>query len=341
MPLRIFSKRGRRSDQLGNGAATGRSPASASAAVAYDAAPPEPLETDPLRQLWQQGRFAVILREADKWRKHTGGDAIVGAAASALEKRMALVPEGTVTLPTTLSSEPGAPEIDVDVEPFLLAATTVSNAEFQRFVDAAGYDELELWPKDIWPHLIEFHDQTGSPGPRFWRQSRHSRRLANHPVVGVSWFEARAYALWAGLRLPTEVEWQMAASWHIRSSADVFRRFPWGDALDRERCNLWLSGIGETAPVDAYANGAAPNNVLQLVGNVWQWNSSDFEVTDVAGRAVLGEMPMKGLRGGAFDTYFESQATSGFRTGLIALARTHNVSFRCAMDLKDATWLHE
>jgi len=336
MALNLFSRK-RRPSGDGEGRAAAGAPAAAERA--YEPAPAEPPQRDPLKRLWQQERFGLILKQADKWRTHPGGDAVLQAAANLLEERMALVPDGTVSLPTTLSDEPGTPEIDLSVDSFLVAVTPVTNAQFQRFVDSDAYDELELWPKDIWPHLIEFHDQTGTPGPRYWRGGRHDHRLANHPVVGLSWFEARAYALWCGLRLPTEEEWQMAASWHIRSSANIYRRFPWGDAMDRDRCNLWISGIGETVPVDAYPQGAAPNNVLQLVGNIWEWNSSDFEVTDADGRPVLGEMPMKGLRGGAFDTYFENQATSTFRTGLIALARSHNVGFRCAMDLKDATWL--
>ena len=93
------------------------------------------------------------------------------------------------------------------------------------------------------------------------------------------------------------------------------------------------SGLGETVPVDAFESGAAPNNVLQLIGNVWEWTNSDFEVSDDEGRRVFGEMAMKSIRGGAFDTYFELQATSNFRTGQASLGRTHNTGFRCAADL--------
>jgi iron(II)-dependent oxidoreductase len=110
------------------------------------------------------------------------------------------------------------------------------------------------------------------------------------------------------------------------------RRYPWGDALDIRRCNIWSSAIGHTVPVGVYPNGASPNGVLQLIGNVWQWTESDLELTH-EGRPVVGDMLLKSIRGGAFDTYFAAQATSVFRTGLPALARVHNVGFRCALDL--------
>jgi len=268
------------------------------------------------------------------------GIAALEEAKCALEQSMALVPAGSVTISKTLSAQPGSAEQDIDVEPFLLDVHCVTSARFQKFVDAGGYDALEFWPEEIWPHLIELKDVTGQPGPRFWRNGRHDVRLAEHPVVGVSWYEAQAYALWIGQRLPTEPEWQMAASWHIRSSADVMRRFPWGDAMDAGRCNIWASRHAATVPVDEYANGAAPNHVRQLVGNVWEWTDSEYAITDDEDRTIVGEMPMNVIRGAAFDTYFETQATNYFRTGQIALARAHNTGFRCAMELSEASWIN-
>jgi iron(II)-dependent oxidoreductase len=216
----------------------------------------------------------------------------------------------------------------------------VTNARFQAFVDAGGYDALEYWPEEIWPHLIELRDPTGQPGPRFWRDARHDTALADHPVVGVSWYEAQAYALWIGQRLPTEAEWQMAASWHIKSTTDMMRRFPWGDAMDNARCNIWSSRHASTVSVSWYPNGTAPNQVHQLTGNVWEWTDTEYTITDDNGGPIVGEIPMHVIRGGAFDTYFETQAASHFRTGQIALARTNNTGFRCAMDLSDASWIN-
>ncbi|MFQ5413318.1 MAG: formylglycine-generating enzyme family protein [Phycisphaerae bacterium] len=302
-------------------------------------APRESFSDDPLKRLHQQGRHAVILRDEKRWREHHGGGAVVDAATAELEERMAFVPAGRVNISQALNDQPGAPEEETDIQPFLLDTHPVTNLRYQRFVDSGGYDELDYWPEDIWPHLIELKDQTDQPGPRFWRNGRHDERFATHPVVGVSWYEAQAYALWIGQRLASEAEWQMAASWHIKSSADIFRRFPWGDSMDNTRCNIWSSRHRGTVAVDEYPTGAAPNGVLQLIGNVWEWTDTDFSIVDEENQPIVGEMPMHVIRGASFDTYFETQATALFRTGQIALARSHNTGFRCAMDLEQATWM--
>jgi iron(II)-dependent oxidoreductase len=301
----------------------------------YDTAPPSQLESDELLRLVQTGRWGYLLNQASRWQKHPGIESALERAYGAVDQEFALVPEGNASIHTTLSDAPGAAEADVATEPYLLARFQVSNAQFQNFVDCGGYEDLELWAEDVWPHLIDFKDLTDKPGPRFWRGGRHDKKLARHPVVGVCYYEAEAYAKWAGFRLPSEAEWQIAASWRINSSAYVLRRYPWGDALDKTRCNIWASGIATTVPVDKYDTGAAPNGVLQLAGNVWEWTQSDFEVTDEEGRPVVGDMLMKSIRGGAFDTYFPSQATSCFRTGQACLVRANNTGFRCALRMLD------
>jgi iron(II)-dependent oxidoreductase len=296
---------------------------------------PEPIavETDPLRACAQLERWGTVAGDPELWRDHPEFDAVYHKALAAIDEAFALVPEGFVSLVRTTNDAPGAPEIDVDTAPFLIARHCVTNDQYQKFVDAGGYEILELWPEEIWPHLIGFKDQTDSPAPRYWRHGRYEAGLALHPVVGLSWYEATAYARWAGFRLPTEAEWQMAASWRIRSAAHGLRAYPWGHSFDQKRCNLWNSGIHHTVEVGSYSEGAAPNGVLQLIGNVWEWTSSDLDLTDESGRPIVGDMLMKGVRGGAFDTYFTAQATSQFRSGLPCLARTQNTGFRLAMDV--------
>lgn len=333
MALKLFSRRAGKTGAGKNDAALPSDPD-------FNPAPSKPQEFDPLPGMVQQGRAAAVLRDSGAWESHVDAAEIRRACENELERRMALVPAGNITLAATLSAALGSPEQEILVEPFLLDVHAVTNARYQQFVDGGGYDALECWPEEIWPHLIEFKDLTGESGPRFWRAGRHDAALVDHPVVGVSWYEAQAYTLWIGQRLPTEPEWEMAASWHIRSSTDCIRRFPWGDALDASRCNVWSSREGTTVPVSQYATGAAPNQVRQLVGNVWEWTDSEFSLTDDEGGPIVGEMPMRALRGGAFDTYFEAQATSVFRSGQVVLARPNNVGFRCAMDVADATWMN-
>lgn len=299
----------------------------------YHPAAPLKLEQDPLQRLVQLERFGVIVRSRNQWNNHPMIESVFQTGVEAIDQRFALVPEGFASISMAVTDFPGSPEQDFETQPFLLARCCVTQEQYQKFVDAGGYDDLQLWPPDIWPHLIDFRDLTGKPGPRFWQDGRHDKRLARHPIVGICYYEAAAYALWAGYRLPTGAEWQMAASWRIRSSANVLRRYPWGDTFDTSRCNVWASGIGSAVPVDQYESGAAPNGVLQLIGNVWEWTSSNYEITDDCGRTVVGDMLMKEIRGGAFDTYFAAQATSCFRTGLASLARMHNVGFRCVLDL--------
>ncbi len=298
----------------------------------FEPAPTATLDESPLQRMLEQKRYALIVKHAAKYQTHPQGTHICEQAHNALERSTALIPEGTASLAQTLTDQPDSPQTDVDVQPLYLAVHAVTNAEFQLFVDDNAYENLDLWPEDMLPYLIEFQDLTGAPGPRFWRNGRHDARRTDHPVVGVSWYEAGAYAAWAGLRLPTEAEWQMAASWRVKSSADLLRRFPWGDAMDCTRCNLWNSGVGTTVPVDEYPNGAAPNGVLQLIGNVWEWVGTEFNILADDQSPIVGEMPMLGVRGAAFDTYFEAQATSTFRSGQITLGRTHNTGFRCALD---------
>src|SRR5205823_4544537 len=157
------------------------------------------------------------------------------------------------------------------------------------------------WDESIWPAVLGFVDQTGHPGPRYWRGGLSPVGLDDHPVVGVSWYEACAFARWAGKRLPTDPEWVKAGAWPVvaEGSRPVQRRFPWGDAMDRRRVNLWASGQHTTVSVRALPTGASASGVEQLIGNVWEWTSSGFGGWEPAGRKIETAMPLKSIRGGA------------------------------------------
>ena len=337
MGLKLFSRSWKKRSKKSAPQDACGSPFSSGAAD-YQPAPTARATDNPFEQAWLQERDAILFGGQSSSIGSPSSD-VRARSAARLEDRLALVPEGIAALGETLVDGPDGAETEVSVKSYLLEIHPVTHARFQHFVDDGGYDELEFWPEDVWPHLIEFQDLTSSPGPRFWRNGSHDLRRSDHPVVGVCWYEAQAFARWAGTRLPTEAEWQVAASWRVKSSADLMRRFPWGDAMDSSRCNVWASGLRDTTRVTDFQTGSAPNGICQLVGNVWEWVSSDFTIRDGAGIEVIGEMAMKSLRGGAFDTYFETQATAEFRTGLLALNRSHNAGFRCAVSLEDATWL--
>ncbi len=327
MALNLFARKQQNSKPSATAAASVAGPPSAVEPS------PRTADDDPLQQVFSMGRLGLIATQEHRWANHPLFQKIHRAAIDQIDAGFGLVPEGYASISLSIHDGGDAPEQNQQTEPFLLARRAVSNEAYQAFVDHGGYQDLELWPETIWPHLIDLTDLTGQPGPRFWQRSRHPRKQGNHPVVGVCFYEAAAYARWAGFRLPTEAEWQMAATWCIRSAAHTVRRYPWGDAFDVRHCNIWASGHGGTLPVDACPSGASPNGVIQLIGNVWEWTASEFTCQDGNGQQIVGDALMMGIRGGAFDTYFPWQAASMFRTGMVCLLRPDNIGFRCAMNL--------
>jgi iron(II)-dependent oxidoreductase len=258
-------------------------------------------------------------------------------ARDALERSMAKIPGGMVDLAEREQESETAGQILKEVEPLLLDRYPVTNRQFQQFVEAGGYEMAALWNEEAKAAIVDFHDVTGAPGPRFWQSGKYASGQGDHPVVGVSWFECAAYARWSGKRLPSEAEWLRAAAWPIPMGDGKLaqRRFPWGDVMDRGRCNVWGSGPGQTAEVRQFSSGVSVSGVYQLIGNVWEWTGGDFDAVDADGVALELPGPMKSIRGGAFDTYFEQQACCSFRSGELPLARKHNIGFRCALSVCD------
>ncbi len=133
-----------------------------------------------------------------------------------------------------------------------------------------------------------------------------------------------------------------AGSWPIALAPGSVRqrRYPWGNSFENDRANLWGTGLGETVGVDEFADGVSVGGVYQLIGNVWEWTAGDFR----GGCHSLGELvlptPMKSIRGGAFDTYFDNQATCQFQSGENPLQRRHNIGLRCAIGTSDMNLTH-
>lgn len=194
-----------------------------------------------------------------------------------------LVPAGPFTLGVDAADEPWSldnerPAHTVDLPAYRIGRVPVTNGEWQAFIDAGGYDEPGWWSPRGWAHRLE----AGLERPLFWlgdgSRSRFGLREEippDEPVQHVCYFEAEAYAAWAGARLPTEQEWEKACVWDPELGRR--RRWPWGDEpVSSSRANLG-GGALRPAPVGAYPEGASAYGVEQLMGDVWEWTSSEFE----------------------------------------------------------------
>jgi iron(II)-dependent oxidoreductase len=169
----------------------------------------------------------------------------------------------------------------VDLPSFLIDATPVTNRAFARFVEDGGYEREELWDPDGWKYIkqeyITAPKHWYQPEPHSWWTERFGFDEPLNPaapVVHVSWYEADAYARWTGKRLPTEAEWEKAASWDPRTGTK--RLYPWGDNEPTPACANLDQLAFSTAEVGAYPEGASAYRALGMIGDVWEWTSSDF-----------------------------------------------------------------
>jgi len=193
-----------------------------------------------------------------------------------------LVPAGEFVLGVDADMEPWSldnerPAHVVDLRAFRIGRVPVTNAEWQGFIDDGGYDQPRWWSARGWQHRVH----AGLERPLFWSAdgSRHRFGIVegvppDEPVQHVCYFEAEAYATWAGARLPTEQEWEKACVWD--PAARRRRRWPWGGLeATAQLANLGGAAL-RPAPVGAYPAGASAYGVEQLIGDVWEWTSSGF-----------------------------------------------------------------
>jgi iron(II)-dependent oxidoreductase len=174
----------------------------------------------------------------------------------------------------------------VEVEPFAIARAAVSHGDFLAFVEAGGYQDRSHWDDAGW----QWRGQAGLQHPVYWRESPDGWQVRRFDqwvplphdaaMIHVSWHEAQAYCRWAGRRLPSEVEWEVAAAGEAtpdgQSLAHHKRRFPWGDAPpDITRANLDGLALG-TIDVGALPDGDSAFGCRQMIGNVWEWTADTF-----------------------------------------------------------------
>lgn len=193
------------------------------------------------------------------------------------------VPAGSFTMGTSV--EPWAldnerPAHEVHVAGYWIDTVPVDNGAFIDFINDGGYSNPHWWTAEGWSH----RNDDGLTAPKYWKRDGHQwwrTRFGvlepvpiDEPVQHVSFFEAEAYAKWAGRRLPTEAEWEKAARHDPVSGRS--RRYPWGDE-DPTSGHANLGGAAlRPSPVGSYPEGASALGVHQLIGDVWEWTSSDF-----------------------------------------------------------------
>lgn len=257
---------------------------------------------------------------------------------------MVFVPGGSFTAGTSVelwAFDNERPDHEVDLDPFWIDTTPVTNGAYLEFMRSGGYDDPRLWTKTGW----QWRTEVAASHPEFWKLEDADtwtvRRFGQEtdvdgaePVQHVCYYEADAFARWAGKRLPTEMEWEKAASW---STQDQKRTYPWGNESDVSKANLGQRHYGP-APAGAYPGGVSAYGCHQMIGDVWEWTSSDFkgypgfesypylEYSEV----FFGD-ECKVLRGGSWATH-ASAARNTFRNWDYPIRRQIFSGFRCAKD---------
>lgn len=261
-----------------------------------------------------------------------------------------------------------SPRTKVTVDPFYIDETTVTNSEFSLFVKETGYVteaekigwsyvfryflDTEKFPIEIyktpWWIAVEGASWRNPEGPN----SSISQRL-DHPVVHVTRNDAVAYCQWAGKRLPTEAEWEIAAQGGTNNE-----HYYWGDSLELDGehfCNTWQGqfpvqntledGYVGTAPVKTYSPN--PYGLYQMIGNVWEWcvNPSKIELNTfrfVTGKDFWREHQIYddesyAIKGGSFLCHYSycNRYRMCARNGTTSSSSSQNMSFRCVKDVSD------
>lgn len=257
------------------------------------------------------------------------------------------------------------PRRSVRIRPFLIAPCAVTNAGFGRFCEATGYrtEAEEIGWSTVFAPMVHGNAQSALPtggAPDWWRATRGAcwRRpegpgsgiagRIDHPVCHVSLRDARAYANWAGGRLPREAEWEYAARGRLPDPV-----YPWGDREPDDHdfvpCNVWqgtfprLNSIRDgyygTAPADAFE----PNGygLFNMAGNVWEWTEDAFRVRSVSSRLRRNGQPSGRrehvLKGGSFlchPSYCHRYRIAA-RTPAPAETATNHLGFRLAFEVED------
>lgn len=217
---------------------------------------------------------------------------------------------------------------EVWVDGFWIDRTPVTNGQFRAFWEAGLYDDptAPCW-EGLQAGYQWIRKMEERRVPRYWYDPQWNQ--SDQPIVGVTWYEAMAYARWAGKRLPTEAEWEKAAR-----GADG-RRFPWGNEFDSQRCNVAATGLGCTTAVGHFAPaGDSPYGVAEMAGNIWEWTSTLYHPypyqADDGREAWRDHTGRRVLRGGSWQSRFAQHVRCANRYYAEPTFGFVTTGFRCA-----------
>jgi ergothioneine biosynthesis protein EgtB len=227
---------------------------------------------------------------------------------------------------------------------YQLDRALVTNGNYLEFMRDGGYQNFRWWFSEGWEVVNREHWRA----PLYWEEHKGSWMIRDfagvsavedkwdEPVSHVSFYEASAYAKWAGKRLPTEAEWEKAAM--SKESAGGQSAFPWGDEpIDENRANLFENGIWAPTSVGSYPAGQNSYGCHQMIGDVWEWTTSDY-VPYPGFKSEFDEyndkwfVNQKVLRGGSYATP-RLHIRSTYRNFFHAHERWMISGFRCAKDI--------
>ncbi|MEG3938811.1 ergothioneine biosynthesis protein EgtB [Microcoleus sp. S36b_A3] len=213
------------------------------------------------------------------------------------------------------------------LEAYAIDRYPVTCGQYRDFMASGGYQNPDWWSVEGWKWLkVHLVDR-----PLYWSENP---ALNNHPVCGVSWYEAEAYCNFAGKRLPSEAEWEKAASWDAANQTN--RTYPWGEAPPNASLCNHGNNLANTSPVDAFPKGASATGCCDMLGNVWEWTASTFDAYP-----GFESYPYKGysqvyfdgehrvLKGGSWATFPQAMRSS-FRNWYYPGVRQIIAGFRCA-----------
>lgn len=246
---------------------------------------------------------------------------------------------GMPALPFAWDNE--KPAHKVWLEDFSIDRAPVSNGEYLEFINSGGYKDFRWWYSagwekvntELWQAPLYWEQHDGEWMIRDFAGLHRASDKANEPVCHVSFLEASAYAKWLGKRLPTEAEWEKAAT--FSSSQNSKQDFPWGTAEpDESKANLFENGLWSVAPIGAFPAGQTARGLHQIIGDVWEWTTSDYvpypgfksEFVEYNDKWFVGQ---KVLRGGSFATP-RIHIRSTYRNFFHPEERWMIAGFRCA-----------